>query len=334
MDFVVDDVSQWYVRLNRPRFWAPDSVADPAALATLHEALTTVSRLLAPAAPFVSDWLGRGLGGTSVHLAGFPVPRGLRRPELEAAMDAVRRLASLARSAREDRNIRVRQPLRRMQVAVPAAVRGPALTELLDLLRQEVNVKEIEVVASDTDLVRLRPKPNFRTLGKRYGKRTPAVAAAAATLTPGQLRGLEEGSPATVQLDGESVTYLPEDVAVEREVASDWLVQSSGSFVVALDPQLDESLRREGLAREVVNRVQRIRKEAGYLYTDRIALWIDGDPPVVAAVRDHAGFIQGETLARWLEEGARAPTPDLEQRVDIDGYGAVVGVQRHQDGRD
>ena len=334
MDFVVDDVSQWYVRVNRSRFWAPDAVADPAALATLLEALTTVSRLLAPAAPFVSDWLHRALTGTSAHLARFPVPHGLRSPELEAAMDAVRRLASLARSAREERNIRVRQPLGRMQVAVPAAVRGAVLNDLLELLRLEVNVKEIEVVASDTDLVRLRPKPNFRSLGKRYGKRTPAVAAAAATLTPVQLQNLEDGSPATLELEGGPVTYLPEDVAVEREVTSDWLVQSNGPFVAALDPRLDESLRREGLAREVVNRVQRIRKEAGYMYSDRIALWIDGAAPVLDAVRAHAPFIRGETLARRLEVVARAPAPDLEQHVDIDGHGVVVGVQRHQDGRD
>jgi isoleucyl-tRNA synthetase len=333
MDFVVDDVSQWYVRVNRARFWAPDSVADPAALATLHEALATVSRLLAPAAPFLSDWLHMALAGTSVHLARFPVPRGLVAPDLEAAMDAVRRLASLARSAREERNIRVRQPLGRMQVAVPAGVRGPAFNELLELLRLEVNVKEVEVVASDTDLVRLRPKPNFRTLGKRYGKRTPAVAAATATLTPGQLRSLEDGSPATLELEGEPVTYLPEDVAVEREVASDWLVQSNGTFVVALDPRLDETLRREGLAREVVNRVQRIRKDAGYAYTDRIVLWIGGEPLLLEAVEAHAGFIRGETLARRLELGGRAPAPDLEQQVDIDGHAGVVGVQRHQDGR-
>ena len=117
-------------------------------------------------------------------------------------------------------------------------------------------------------------------------------------------------------------------------MASDWLVQSSGPFVVALDPHLDDALRREGLAREVVNRVQRIRKEAGYLYTDRISLWIDGDPPLADAVKAHAGFIRGETLARCLEVGARAPAADLEQRVDIDGHGAVVGVQRYQHGQD
>jgi isoleucyl-tRNA synthetase len=139
--------------------------------------------------------------------------------------------------------------------------------------------------------------------------------------------------PATLEIDGELITYLPEDIAVEREVVSDWLVQSSGPFVVALDPHLDDSLRREGLAREVVSRVQRVRKEAGYAYTDRIVLWIDGEVPVLEAVRAHAGYIKGETLARCLEVGARAPAPDLEQELDIDGHDAVVGVQRYQYGR-
>ena len=248
-------------------------------------------------------------------------------------MDAVRRLASLARAAREERNIRVRQPLGRMQVAVPAGVQGPALDQLLELLRLEVNVKRIEVVASDTDLVRLRPKPNFRTLGKRYGKRTPVVAAAAAGLATEQLRGLEQGVSATLDVDGEQAIFHPEDVVVEREVASDWLVASDGPFVAALDPRLDEDLKREGLAREVVNRVQRVRKDAGYLYTDRISLWVDGDVALLAAARTHAEFIRGETLARRFEVGARATKPDLEQQVDIDGHGVVVGVQRHQDGR-
>ncbi len=334
MDFVVKDVSRWYVRLNRARFWVPGGAADPAAVATLHEVLATVARLLAPAAPFTSDWMHRALTGTSVHLARFPIASGRREAGLEDAMDAVRRLASLARSARDERNLRVRQPLATMQVAVPAASRGPVLDQLLELLRLEVNVKAIEVVASDADLVRLRAKPNFRSLGKRYGKRTPAIAAAAASLSPDQLRGLEQGRPATVQVDGEAATFNPDDIVVEREVASDWLVGSDGPFVVALDPHLTDDLRLEGLAREVVNRVQRLRKEAGYVYTDRIGLWIEGDEPVVEAARRHADFIRGETLARRLELGRRAPAPDLEQQLEIDGRGVVVGVQRYVDGRD
>ena len=143
-------------------------------------------------------------------------------------MDAVRRLASLAHSARQQRKLAVRQPLARMRVAVPAAARGPALDSLLELLGSEVNVKAVRSWQSDTDLVRLRAKPNFRSLGKRYGKRTPAVAAAAAALSAEQLRGLETGTSAELSLDGERVTYLPEDVMVEREVVSDWLVRSDG----------------------------------------------------------------------------------------------------------
>ncbi len=331
MEFVVDDVSQWYVRANRERFWAVDSVADPAALATLREALVTVSRLLAPAAPFVSDWVHRALEGTSVHLARFPEIARRRDPALEAAMDAIRRLASLAHAARQERKLPVRQPLGRMQVALPAAVRGPTLEALLELLRLEVNVKSVEIVRSDTELVSLRGKPNFRSLGRRYGKRTPRVAEAAARLTAEQLRGLEQGAGATIDVDGEPTVFLPEDVAVERVVASEWLVASDGPYVVALDPQLDDGLRREGTAREVVNRIQRLRKEAGYAYTDRIGVWMDGGPPVLEAARIHADFIRGETLARRLELGARAPAPDLEQQVDIDGHGVVVGVQRDRD---
>jgi isoleucyl-tRNA synthetase len=159
------------------------------------------------------------------------------------------------------------------------------------------------------------------------------VAAAAAGLATDQLRGLEQGVSATLEVDGEPAVFHPEDVVVEREVASDWLVASAGPFVAALDPHLTDELKREGLAREVVNRVQRIRKEAGYLYSDRISLWVDGDPPLVDAARAHAEFIRGETLARYFEVGARAPLSDLEQQVDIDGHGVVVGVQRHQDGR-
>ncbi|HET9603058.1 MAG TPA: isoleucine--tRNA ligase, partial [Gemmatimonadales bacterium] len=334
MDFVVDDLSNWYVRTNRARFWAPDRDPDAAAVATLHASLVTVARLLAPAAPFASDWLHRALTGTSVHLASFPEPTE-RDEALERAMDAVRRLATLARAAREAGDLRVRQPLARMQVAVPAAVRGEDYDALLSLLASEVNVKQVQVVESDTDLVRLRAKPNFRALGKRFGKRTPEVAKAVAALEADALRSLETGSAATLQLGGETLTVEPDDVTVEREVASDWLVQSAGPYVAALDPVLDDGLRAEGLAREMVNRVQRLRKEAGLEYTSRIALYVDGDDAVLDALRPHAGTIGEETLARQLDFGARAPKPDLEQRVQLDDATLMVGLTRYElpDGR-
>jgi len=328
MDFVGEDLSRWYIRRNRPRFWAPDRATDPVALETLHEALVAAVRLLAPAAPFISDWVHRALTGTSVHLAPFPVDRGHREPELLTAMTTIRRLASLARAARESRNLRVRQPLARMQLAVPAAAQGPALSDLLDILAAEVNVKDVQVVASDHDLVRLRGKANFRTLGKRYGKDTPRAAAAVAELGAADLQTLEQGGTVRV---GEW-EFRPEDATVTREVASEWLVQADGSYVVALDPGLSDDLIQEGLAREVVNRVQRLRKEAGYEYTTRIELSIAGAADVVAATRAFQGFVEGETLARRMVLGGVLDEPDLQRDVDIEGRRTTIALRRH-DGR-
>ena len=328
MDFVGEDLSRWYIRRNRPRFWAPDRATDPVALETLHETLVASVRMLAPAAPFMSDWVHRALTGTSVHLAPFPVDRGHREPELLAAMSTVRRLASLARAARESRNLRVRQPLARMQLAVPANAQGPALSDLLDILAAEVNVKAVQVVASDHDLVRLRGKANFRTLGKRYGKETPRVAAAVAQLDAGELQALEQGG--TIRI-GEW-ELRPEDVTVTREVASEWLVQADGPYVVALDPELNDDLLQEGLAREVVNRVQRLRKEAGYEYTTRIELSVSGAEDVVAATRAFQGYVEGETLARRMVFDAALDEPDLQRDVDIEGRRTTIALRRH-DGR-
>lgn len=329
MDFCDNDLSNWYVRVTRSRFWAPDATADSAALATLHEALVTVTRLLAPAAPFTSDAIHRRVAGTSVHLAPFPQDRGRHDPDLAGAMQAIRALASLARAARDAAGLRVRQPLARMRVAVPATIRRDAFQRLLPLLGEEVNVKQLDVVASDEELVRLRAKPNFAALGKVYGRQTPAAAEAARSLSPPDLRELEAGRPVSVTRDGATFTFRPEDVVVEREVVSDWLIQSEGPFVVALDPALSEDLRREGLAREVVNRVQRLRKEAGYDYALRIAVSLSGAPDILAAASAHRDFIAGETLARRLETGSDLPDPDVSQRVEIDGREVVISLRRH-----
>src|SRR5437588_8375085 len=255
LGFVVDDLSNWYVRTNRPRFWAPDRAADPAALATLHEGLVTAARLLGPVARFIADWLHRALTGTTVHLAPFPADQGRREPELLEAMAAHRRLASLARAARESRKLNVRQPVARLQVAVPAAVKGPAFADLLDILAAEVNAKAVDVAGSDHELVRLKGKAEFRSLGKRYGKDTPRAAAVVSQLTAEQLAALEHGDPVRV---GEC-ELQPEDVLVTREVVSDWAVQADGPYVVAVDPRLSEDLIQEGLARELVHSVPRMR---------------------------------------------------------------------------
>lgn len=329
IDFVVDDLSNWYVRLNRGRFWAADSVADPAAVATLHEVLVATARLLAPAAPFASDWLHRALTGESVHLARFPEDGGRLDVELDRAMSAVRRLASLGRAAREEAGIKVRQPLSRMQIAAPAEVRGAAFDELLALLAAETNVKRIERVESDADLVRLSGKANFRTLGKKYGAEVKQVAAAVAALTSEQLRQLEAGESidAGWRLD-------PEDVMVSREVVSDWPVASDGPFVVAMDPALTPELRAEGLARELVSRVQRLRKDAGYDVSTRIELSISGDAELQQAANEWQEWIAGETLARKLVVGEELTAHDRTDSVTIDGHVAALAVRRSEERRD
>jgi isoleucyl-tRNA synthetase len=263
-------------------------------------------------------------------LARFPVPETERDQALELAMDAARRLVSLARAGREEANLKVRQPVARLQVAVPREVPREMFRKLFPLIQREINVKVVELVDSDTDLVRLQAKPNFRSLGKRFGKRTPAVAQAAARLAPEQLRALEEGGSAILEVDGEAIEYLSEDVTVEREVTSDWVVQSDGPYVAALDPELTDDLRREGMAREVVHRVQRLRKEAGYDYTTRIAIALDGAEEVLAAVGGHAEFVAGETLARRLDIGERAAAPDVEADVAIYGATITLGIRRFE----
>jgi len=328
LDFADQDLSNWYVRINRGRFWAPDATADPAALATLYEALVTLCRLLAPAAPFVSDAIHRRLTGTSVHLAGMPEPAAPGDPGLATAMDAVRRLATLARAAREQASLRVRQPLARMRVAVPAAARNQTLSALLALLADEVNVRAV-TFADDHELVHLRGKPNFRALGKVYGKDTPRAAQVAAGLGTAELRTLEGGGEVTVPADGRTFRFRPEDVVVEREVATDWLVQSEGAFVVALDPTVTDELRREGLARELVNRVQRFRKEAGYQYTTRVILSVSGDPEIEAAAAAHRDAIAAETLARQMAVGQELEAADLRATTDIDGRTVVIALRRH-----
>ncbi|MEO8450952.1 MAG: isoleucine--tRNA ligase [Gemmatimonadota bacterium] len=323
-----DDLSNWYVRLSRARFWAPDREADPAAVATLREALVTVARLLAPAAPFASDWLHHALTGESVHLALFPVPGRPRDEALEAAMAAVRRLASLGRSAREAGNLRVRQTLGALRVSVPAGIDGPRFRELLPLLAQEVNVKAVEVMSSDAELVELKAKANFRSLGKRFGKRTPEVAGAVQGLTPDRLRELEAGRTVSVLLSEESFEIGPDDVMVERQVKTDWLVQSSGAFVAAVDPTLTDELRSDGLAREIVSRVQRLRKDAGYEYSARIVLAIAGPPEVLDAVRRHQQMIEHETLAKEVVFGTLNGRADAADTVELDGHTVTIAVTR------
>jgi isoleucyl-tRNA synthetase len=217
-----------------------------------------------------------------------------------------------------------------MRVAVPGTAGGPEFEACLQLLAREVNVKAVTVVPSDAEFVALKGKANFRSLGKVYGKETPRAAAAVQELAPEHLLVLEGGQGVSVKVDGTTFEYRPEDVVVERHVSTDWLVQTEGSLVVALNPELSADLRQEGIARELVNRVQRLRKEAGYDYTTRIAFAVTGADDVLAAARAFDTFIAGETLARRFQIGEELAGPDVREAVDLDGRDAVVMLKRFE----
>ncbi len=329
MDFVVDDVSNWYVRLNRARFYDVDTSDSRAAFATLHEVLVVSCRLLAPIAPFLTDWMHRELTGDTVHVASYM--RSAAPPAeqaLERAMTQLRTLATLARAAREEAAVKVRQPLARLICVVPDQ-RSAELTALEPLLRAELNVKAIEWASSGDALVRLEARPNFRALGKRFGKQTPLAAQAVLALPSEVLARFERGEPVAVSVGGESHTLTPEDLEIVRRASGALVVKEAGGYVAALDPTVTPQLREEGLARELVSRIQRLRKEAGLAVSDRIQVAIAGAVEVEAAARSRTDYISSEVLARDVAIGGAEPNaPDATQTADLDGLAVRLAITR------
>ncbi|HUF74694.1 MAG TPA: isoleucine--tRNA ligase [Longimicrobiales bacterium] len=331
-DFVVEDLSNWYVRRSRARFWGNvDAVDTRAAFRTLWEALREVALLAAPCVPFSADWLHRALTGESVHLQRYPAVAahaegGAVDAELEAAMDAARMLVSLGRAAREEAKIRVRQPLRTMQAVVPGARSLPE--DVLAVVRDELNVKEVAFLESAEGIVTLVARPNYRALGSRFGKRTNDVANAIRALSQEALSGYREGERVEVAVDGEPHALEEGDVDVAQEATAGLVVKAEGGYTVALDPALDDDLLAEGLARELVNRIQRLRKDAGLEITDRIELAIGGPEAIQEAARRHETFIGGETLAlaAAIGGGVAEDFPHVRD-VDIDGTPARIGLR-------
>ena len=317
MEFLVDDVSNWYVRRSRARFYEVDASDNRAAFATLHEVLVVTCRLLAPFAPFMTDWMHRELTGDSVHLADFGGGTGTPDPALEQGMADIRRLVSLARSARESAKVNVRQPLSRLVCVVPNYKAG-TFEELEPLLRVELNVKAVEFVSSSDALVRLEARPNFRALGKRFGKRTPLAARAVAALSSEALLAFEHGEAVAIAVDGESHALGAEDLDIVRRASGELVVQEDGGYVAAIDPTVTDELRAEGVARELVSRVQRMRKDLDYDVSDRVRLQVTGSPTVEAIVREHERYIAGEVLARDIVTGGDVMVPaDAVQTVEL-----------------
>jgi isoleucyl-tRNA synthetase len=313
----VDDLSNWYVRLSRRRFWRGD---DAAAFRTLRDCLVGVCKLLAPLTPFVTDEIYDNIDGSepSVHLCDFPQP-GDRDEDLEWRMQVVRDAVELGRAARGHAKMKVRQPLREA-VVVAAERERAAIEELEQLLKDELNVKSVRYVSEADELGRFELKPNYRALGPRFGRQMPQVAAAIAALDPA---GLRDGGRAGINVDGKDHEVGPDDVTVVLQPLEGYQVERSGTHAVALNLELDDELRREGLAREVVHAVQAARKNAGLDVEDRIALSLAGDDDLLAAAREHQDYVAGETLATSLEfDGADGEG----QSAEIDGRPLSISV--------
>ena len=317
-DFV-DDLSNWYVRRSRRRFWD----GDPAAFDTLRRCLVTTAQLVAPLTPFVADEVYEALDGSepSVHLCAFPEP-GDRDEELEWQMQVARDAVELGRAARAHAKVKVRQPLREA-VVVAADRERTAIGRFERLVLDELNVKSLRYVSEADELGRFELKPNYRALGPRFGKHMPQVAAAIASLDPGRLRA---GEHVGVNVDGHEHQIGPDDVQMVLQPLEGYQVERSGTHAVALNLELDEDLRREGLAREVVHAVQAARKQAGLRVEDRIALWLAGDAELLAAAQAHEGYVTGETLAVEVAYDGVDGRPG--ERSEIEGRELLIAVER------
>jgi isoleucyl-tRNA synthetase len=315
----VDELSNWYVRRSRRRFWD----GDPAAFATLRTCLITVSQLVAPFTPFIADEIYDNLDGgePSVHLTDFPVA-GARDLELEEDMEVARQTVRLGLAARAQAQIKVRQPLR-AAVVVATGREREAIQRMAEILREELNVRELAFVSQADELAQVELKPNYRTLGPRFGKRMPLVAAAVAGLDPARAAvELREGRSVLIDVGGTGHELLADDLLISMKPLEGYELEREGSHAVALEVEIDDSLRTEGWARDAVRAVQNARQAAGLEVSDRIVLTLDGDPELLGAIRAYEGYVAGETLATQVSYESL----DGAEPVIIDDRPLKIGV--------
>ncbi|HKB50785.1 MAG TPA: isoleucine--tRNA ligase [Solirubrobacterales bacterium] len=324
----VEELSNWYVRLSRRRFWE----GDRAAFGTLRHCLLETAALLAPFIPFLADEIHLNLAGgeaealgelpDSVHLRDFPESDpALADSGLEAAMGAVRLTVELGRAARAQAKAKMRQPLRRAVIVANDAERE-AISASADLVKAELNVKELDFVSEEAELVSYAVKPNYRSLGPRFGKRMPQVAAAVEALDPVHVaKVMADGGQVGINIDGHEHALVPEDVTLALQPLEGYEVEAEAGHAVALQLELDDELRREGLAREIVHAVQNARKEAGLEITDRIRLGLAGDGELIAAAQAREPYLVGEVLATEVvydaTDGVTAKLDGRELRISI-----------------
>lgn len=326
-DFVQDDLSNWYVRLNRKRFWGGEMNADKqAAYETLYTCLKTVAQLIAPNAPFYADRLYRDLVGETVHLSEWPkANEALIDKRLERQMYLAQQATSMILSLRKRAEKNVRQPLQKAVIPTPDAETTEALLHVAELIKSEVNVKELVVVPTEQSEIKLvkKIKPQFKVLGKKVGANMKAVAAEIASMTQDQIAKMEqEGCYPLTTVDYQ---LIPEDVEIITEDMPGWLVSNNGILTIALDIELTDELIEEGLARELINRIQNLRKSSGLEITDRISIVLEDREEIHNAVLHCSDYIASQVLATSIQLQAQA---EGDQHLEMDGYNVGISIQK------
>ncbi|MBI5216345.1 MAG: isoleucine--tRNA ligase [Ignavibacteriae bacterium] len=341
-DFTIDQLSNWYVRRNRRRFWSKALPADAnlaakdkaSAYQTLYECLLTISTLIAPFSPFIADELYRNLNSESkrepfesVHLAEMPTPdESVIDAELESRMQKTETIVSLVRAIRNKANLKVRLPLKRIILPIAEEKKRHEIEMMEAIILEEINVKKIDYVHDDSEIVSKKVKPNFKSLGPKHGKGVQPVANAIRNFTPADIKQLQTNGSLTMPLNGSDVVIALEDVEIIHEDIKGWLVESDGTITVALDTELTPELIEEGFAREFVNRVQNMRKDADFEVMDRIKIYFSGTESLTKALRTFDKYIMNETLA--IELNNNFQQGDFSVEDEINGERCSVGIQR------
>ena len=335
-EFVGENLSNWYVRLNRKRFWGGGMTEDKlAAYQTLYTCLETVSMLAAPFAPFMMDRIFRDLNAvsgrhteSSVHLSTYPkADERLIDSSLEEMMSLAQRVSSMVLALRRKVSIKVRQPLTKILIPVLDPAMARHIDAVRNLILNEVNVKELELIEQTTGIITKRIKPNFKTLGPKYGKYMKQIAALTAQFSQERIAEIESAPESVLEIDGQQIVVTPADFEITSEDMPGWLVASEGKLTVALDITLTDELRAEGVARELINRIQNIRKDSGFEVTDKIRVEIEQKELVADAVARYADYIGSQTLAVEVKSSAE-PQGEVVVATDIDEEPLRIAVTR------